>query len=130
MPSQSTHLTPRQHLGARGEDRAAAALIAAGYQIVARDVRVSRWQIDILAEEGEDLVIVEVKTRRGQTSGTPAEAVTTTKQRNLIAAAQTWLEHANTPDRPFRIDVVAIALLPGGLPQVEIIRHAVGELAL
>ncbi len=130
MPAKLTHLTSRQHLGARGEDRAASALIAAGYQIVARDVRVSRWQIDILAEEGDDLVIVEVKTRRGQANGTPAEAVTTAKQRHLIAAAQTWLENANTPDRSFRIDVVAIALLPGNLPQVEIIRHAVGEIAL
>jgi Holliday junction resolvase-like predicted endonuclease len=58
MPSRRN---ARQLLGTQGEKRAAEALQAAGYVIVASDVRVGRLQIDHVAEEGGDLVFVKTK---------------------------------------------------------------------
>jgi len=116
--------TARQLLGARGEQLAADALIAAGYRVIRPDLRMKSGQIDILAEQGDDLVFVEVKTRRGIAFGTPAEAVTATKQRHLIAAAQEYLASIDALDRSWRIDVVSV-LLTTGAPQIEIIPYAV-----
>ncbi|MBA3823499.1 MAG: YraN family protein [Ktedonobacterales bacterium] len=104
---------------------AAAALERAGYRILLpRGLRTPSGQIDLLAEEGGDLVFVEVKTRRATTYGTPAEAVNATKQRHLITAALEYLAAQGQLDRPWRIDVVAILLASHG-PEIEIIRHAV-----
>lgn len=116
--------TARQHLGARGEQMAADALIRAGYRIITPDARQASGQIDIVAEEGDTIVFVEVKTRRSTAFGTPAEAITPAKQRHLIAAAQEYLAVHSWLDRPWRIDVVGI-LLTKGPPQIEIIRNAV-----
>ena len=118
--------TARQQLGARGEQMAADALIRAGYRIITPDARQASGQIDIVAEEGDTIVFVEVKTRRSTSYGTPAEAITPAKQRHLIAAAQEYLAARDWLDRAWRIDVVGI-LLTQGPPQIEIIRHAVGE---
>ena len=120
------HPTPRQRLGARGEQMAAQALAAAGYRIITPDMRNKGGQIDIVAEESGDLVFVEVKTRRSTAYGVPAEAVTRAKQRHLIAAAQEYLAQHDALDRSWRIDVVSI-LLRDGAPEIEIIRHAVAE---
>lgn len=126
MPKKTTTKSPtvRQQLGARGEMIAAEALSAAGYRVIQVDVRVPGSQIDILAEEGGDLVFVEVKTRRSLAFGTPAEAVNAAKQRHLIAGALAYLDLHAMADRSWRIDVVSI-LLTSGPPEIEIIRHAV-----
>ena len=121
---QKPHPTARQKLGARGEQLAATALLAAGYLIILPDARMPSGQIDLVAEEGGDIVFVEVKTRRSVGYGTPAEAVNATKQRHLIAAAQEYLAQHDRLDHPWRIDVVCI-LLRAGPPEIEIIRHAV-----
>lgn len=119
----------RQRLGKSSEDQAAEALVEAGYRVLAHDVRVGRMQIDLLAEEGGDLVFIEVKTRRSIAFGTPAEAVTMTKRKHLIVAAQAYLQREAMPDRAWRIDVVSITLARGERPQIEIIRHAVEDIA-
>jgi putative endonuclease len=115
----------RKALGAAGERLAAARLQAAGYVIRAMNYRCAVGEVDIIAEEGGDIVFVEVKTRRGVAFGLPEEAVTPAKQRKLIAAAQTYLEEAETPEASWRIDVVGVALsVAGKLEEVRIYRHA------
>ena len=80
-----------------------------------------------MAEEGGDVVFVEVKTRRGTAYGLPEEAVTPAKQRKLIAAAQTYLEATGQPEASWRVDVVAVALSAAGkVEEVRIHRHAIG----
>ncbi len=116
--------TARQQLGARGERLAAEALVRAGYHAIQPDVRMPSGQIDLVAEEGGDLVFIEVKTRRSTAYGVPAEAVNAPKQRHLVAAAQEYLAQHGQLDHPWRIDVVSI-LLTHGPPAIEIIRHAV-----
>ena len=105
----------RQSLGREGEARAARYLEARGYQIVARNVRAERVEIDLVAIDGRRLVFVEVKTRRADgRSGMgrhthAAEAVDPRKQARLRRGAMAWLDA--TPEiaratRGLRFDVV------------------------
>ncbi|MBK7948590.1 MAG: YraN family protein [Deltaproteobacteria bacterium] len=107
----------RASLGRRGEDAAAHHLAARGYQIIARNVRVDRVELDLIARRGDAIVFVEVKTRRGVRHGQAAEAVDARKQRRLRHGAQAWL--ATRPAeaqgaRRHRFDVVTCLLLEDG----------------
>ncbi|MFO0691470.1 MAG: YraN family protein [Myxococcota bacterium] len=109
MPDESD----RAALGRRGENAAADHLAARGYQIVARNVRVDRVELDLIARRGETIVFVEVKSRRGVGHGLAAEAVDARKQRRLRHGALAWL--ATRPAeargaRRHRFDVVTCVL--------------------
>ena len=105
----------RQSLGREGEHRAADYLEARGYRIVARNVRASRVEIDLIAQQGGTLAFIEVKTRRATDPSLPgehgraAEAVDERKQARLRHGAQAWLtEHPleRRRARRVRFDVV------------------------
>ncbi|SRR5579885_2713179 len=116
----------RRRLGNAGERLAAERLRQAGYIIRMLNYRCPAGEIDIVAEEGGDIVFVEVKTRRGDAYGLPEEAVTPAKQRKLIAAAQTYLEANGCAHASWRADVVAVALTSAGkLQEVRLYRHAI-----
>jgi len=118
----------RKRLGAAGERLAAEQLRQAGYLIQTMNYRCRAGEVDIVAEEGGDLVFVEVKTRRGTAYGLPEEAVTPAKQQKLVAAAQTYLAAHGQEEASWRVDVVAIALTKSGqLQEVRIVRHALEE---
>lgn len=110
--------------GDRGEALAAAFLEAAGYEIVERNLRQRHDEIDIIAREGGDWVFVEVKTRRSM-YGTAAAAVTPAKVRRMARGAAAYLRQRGLETEPMRFDVVAIAWVAGGEPEVEILRDAV-----
>jgi putative endonuclease len=101
-------------LGQRGEDAAAKYLRRLGYKIVARSARTNprrrnSGEIDIVAVDGEQIVIVEVKTRSSHDKGHPAEAVDAEKQRRITNAALTFLKrHDLLNDYSSRFDVVAV----------------------
>jgi len=117
----------RRDLGAFGERVAAAHLEAKGYRIRARNFRCREGEIDIVAEDGDCLVFVEVRTRRGDAFGTPAESVTVAKERRLLTVARAYLqEHPDAlPDQ--RIDVVAVELSRGRLLAVQHIEGAIAD---
>ncbi|HEU5368064.1 MAG TPA: YraN family protein [Ktedonobacterales bacterium] len=116
----------RKRLGNAGERLAAERLRQAGYTVRMLNYRCPAGEIDIVAEEGGDIVFVEVKTRRGDAYGLPEEAVTPAKQRKLIAAAQTYLEANGCAHASWRVDVVAVALTSAGrLQEVRMHRHAI-----
>jgi putative endonuclease len=99
----------RKRLGDWGEGLAANYLQNAGYRIVAAKWRSPHGEIDLIARDGDTLVFVEVKTRRGRLFGAPEEAVTAHKQQKLTLLAQQYmLDH--DLDSPWRIDVVAVEL--------------------
>ena len=98
-------------LGKWGEQRAAEELQRAGMTVLERNWRCSLGEIDIVAVDGSDLVIVEVKTRRDDLRGSAASAVTPAKLARLRTLARQWL--ASRPPsasryRAVRIDVIAI----------------------
>jgi putative endonuclease len=99
----------RQKLGAWGEKVAATHLEAQGYRITARNWRCSQGEIDLIAKAGEELVFVEVKTRRGRAAGFPEEGLTPAKQRKLMKLAQ-WYVAEHDLDVDWRIDLVAVEL--------------------
>ena len=103
----------RRKLGDAGEEAAARFLVARGYVVLARNYRCSAGEIDLVCRDGETLVFVEVKTRRGVAFGIPEEAVTARKLARLAAAGQHYLQ-GQSPETDWRIDVVAIELDPSG----------------
>ena len=116
----------RQGLGRTGEHMAAETLIEQGYRILERNFRCRHGEIDLVAEHQQDLVFVEVKTRRGDIFGRPEEAVNLHKQRKLVEVATYYLDLHACPDRPWRIDVVAVQLSKvGKLEEIRVYRHAI-----
>lgn len=103
----------RQRSGRAAEQTASAHLEGCGYRILGRNVRVGRGELDIIARRGTTLVFVEVKARRSAACGTPEEAVTPWKQRQVARLAQIWLLSRPGLQRAvgeIRFDVVAIDL--------------------
>jgi len=108
----------KDQLGIDGEDLAARHLVAAGFAIVRRNWRCPSGEIDIIARDGGDLVIVEVKTRSSSGYGGPVEAVNYRKQRKLRELATLWL-HENPHRGSVRFDVISVVYPKSGFPQLE-----------
>ncbi len=109
--------------GRAGEDAAAAYLEAHGAAVLARNVRYRNGEIDLVVDDAGTTAFVEVKRRKNDARGTPAEAVTSKKRGRVIRAARRWLvenpERART--REVRFDVIAIQ---DDSPAVEWLRGA------
>lgn len=115
----------RLAIGRWGEDVAARYLAQQGYRIVERNYRTPAGELDIIAQDGEALVFVEVKTRRTSTFGPPQAAVTPAKAAHIIAAAQHYLLDTAYAAGDWRIDVVAVYGHPRTKPDITLIRNAV-----
>ncbi len=95
-------------LGERGEAIAARYLRRRRFRIIGRGVRTGLGELDLVAVDGRTVVFVEVKTRRSDQYGSPAEAVDLKKQRRLTRLAVTYLKRHGLLEYPARFDVVAI----------------------
>ena len=116
--------TTRRQLGDAGEDLAASALKRQGYKILERNYLTPLGEIDLIARQGKVLVIIEVKTRRGERFGAPQEAVSAAKQNRLRRLADYYLKQKRLgADVLVRFDVVGITVNDQG-PQIEIIQNA------
>jgi putative endonuclease len=110
-------------LGRYGEDLAARHLADAGLAILERNYRCESGEIDIVARDGDVLVVCEVKTRSGLRFGAPLEAVTATKARRLRVLASRWLsDHRGIRPKTVRFDVVGVLRPDDGSPRVEHVR--------
>ncbi|WP_412736942.1 YraN family protein [Krasilnikovia sp. MM14-A1259] len=116
--------TQRRAVGAYGERLAERYLTAQGLVVLARNWRCADGEVDLILRDGDDVVFCEVKTRRGTSHGTPAEAVGPTKVRRLRRLAAQWLAQGALRPRGVRFDVVAVAPQPRGASHVEHIRAA------
>jgi putative endonuclease len=120
-------MTARQALGGFGERLARAHLEAKGYRVIDRNFRTRECEIDLIARDGDEVVFVEVRTRRGAYEGMAALSVTRGKQRKLRNAVEHYAEaHPEIAGAPLRIDVVAIELdKDGKLREITHIEDAV-----
>ncbi len=110
-------------LGKIGEDLAVDYLIKKGYQILERNWRSGHKEIDIIALNDDDvLIIVEVKTRKSDDFGEPDIAVGITKQRMLIWAADAYVRYKNL-DVDVRFDIISI-VISDAEPEIEHIEDA------
>lgn len=84
-------------------------LEARGWETVAHRFRAGRVEIDIVARRGRLVAFIEVKVRRGAAFGSPFEAVTGAKRREIVKAARAWMDRFGRPGDVYRFDCVGIA---------------------
>ncbi|WP_062202982.1 YraN family protein [Demequina salsinemoris] len=118
-------MAAKDAVGRYGEDLVVRRLAERGWVVLARNWRCREGEIDIVATEGDALVVVEVKTRRGASMGAPQEAVTVRKLARLRRLAAAWLAAQDRRWPEVRIDVVAVTLPRAGAARLEHLR-AVG----
>lgn len=110
-------------VGRYGEDVAEKHVLAAGWRVLDRNWRCRDGEIDLVGLDGDELVVVEVKTRRSTAYGHPAEAVTRLKLARVRRLAAAWLADHDVRPSSVRVDVIAVLLPRSGAPVVE---HLVG----
>ncbi len=101
----------------RGEDAAARFLKRAGYRILDRNVRLVRNEIDLIAQDGDTIVFVEVRTRATLDDVPPEDTIGPVKQAHLRQAARHYLMRHGR-EHYYRFDVVAIIMPERGKPVI------------
>ncbi|MEI7896905.1 MAG: YraN family protein [bacterium] len=107
-------------LGKAGEALALTLLESKGYLILEKNWKYGREEIDIIARDGNFIVIVEVKTRSSNTYAEPEAAVNRSKQRILIRAANAYVNYRRQYG-DVRFDIITVLVRPEG----EEINHIV-----
>lgn len=101
-----------QATGRHGEDLAHRYLRRLGYFVVARNYRARSGvaELDLIAWDGDKLVIVEVKTRSSDEFGAPDRAMDAVKRQHLFRAGSEYCRRAGVPWEQARFDVVSVTL--------------------
>ena len=123
-------VSSRASLGQWGERQARLYLEAAGCAVVTANFRCRAGEIDIVAIDGDELVFVEVKTRRGDAYGLAEESISPVRAERLAVVAEEFLQSRSAfpydSETPWRIDLVCVNLdRSGKLLSVNHIKHAV-----
>ena len=111
--------TARQALGAYGERVAARHLAERGLVVLDRNWRCPEGELDLVLRDGEVLVAAEVKTRRGDSCGTPHEAVDSVRLERLHRLVWRWAEEHDVHPDEVRVDLVAVQRPRRGAAVVE-----------
>lgn len=98
----------RQRQGLAAEEQAIRYLLSRGWNVLAHRWRAGRAEVDIVARRGALVTFVEVKARRGSGFGSPFEAITGAKRRELVKAARVWIDRHGIPSDIYRFDVIAL----------------------
>lgn len=99
---------PRHRRGFAGEEQAIRYLQAVGWEVVSHRFRVGRIELDLVARRGHLVAFFEVKTRRGAAFGSPFEAVTGAKRREIVKAARVWMDRYGRSGDVYRFDCIGI----------------------
>ncbi len=118
-------MAAKDELGWRGEDLAVDHLVRLGYRILDRNWRCPVGEIDIVAAEGRELVVVEVKTRAGRRFGDPLESVDDRKLTRLCVLAGQWRRtHPVHRLVRTRIDLIGVVAARHAVPVIDHLRAA------
>ena len=109
-------------VGAYGEQVAVDYLVRQGMRLLDRNWRRPGGELDAVFRDGDTLVVVEVKTRRGGRFGSPVEAVGPAKVTRLRRLAAQWLAEHRVNPCEVRFDVVSVRAQPRGAARVEHLR--------
>ena len=116
--------TYQQSIGQRAEDIAAEFLCAQGLVILERNYRRRLGELDIVARDGDVLVIAEVRTRASDRYGGAAASVNGRKQQRLVrATAQLLQQRKDFSHLRVRFDVLAVSEISAGSPRVQWLQH-------
>lgn len=110
-------------LGIKGENLATKFLKKKGYRIIARNYKTPIGEIDIIAQDGNTIVFVEVKTRADELFGHPFEAVNKRKRKKLKDLALLYLKRQGK-EYPLRFDILSILYRDDGKKEIEHIKDA------
>jgi len=113
----------RLDLGRLGEDLALKKIRSLGYKCIARNYRCPLGEVDLVARDGDTLVFIEIKTRRGRSLGYAKESITKGKRRQLSKVALAYMKSHGVADARSRFDVVAVHIR-GGITEIEVVRNA------
>lgn len=100
-------MAAHNELGKEGESEAIRFLEAQGYRIRHRNWRSGQKELDIVAEHQDELVVVEVRTRRNRQYGTPEESINEAKIRRIVSSADAYLRKFGI-DMPVRFDIISV----------------------
>jgi putative endonuclease len=98
----------RHRHGLAAENQAIRYLQSRGWEIAAHRFRVGRIEIDLVVRRGSLVAFVEVKARRGEAFGSPLEAITGAKRREIVKAARMWVDRCGKPSDIYRFDCIAL----------------------
>jgi len=116
--------TRKQRVGVWGENEAADFLSNLGYEIITRNVRTPRGEIDIIVKLDEVTIFVEVRTLTSSRIAHPEETITHRKQSRMLAAVEDYAQSHEIDHR--QIDAISIEGKPGGKPLITHFENAIG----
>lgn len=102
---------PRRLFGTAVEEHVAEHLVRQGYRVLARQYKSPFGEIDLICQDGDEVVFVEVKARTSGAYGYPEQSVHLGKLRKIVRSAQAFMQK-RPPDEPWRVDVVAVETTP------------------
>jgi putative endonuclease len=110
-------------LGKSGEQAAVNFLKKQGYKILGCNYRSELGEIDIIASDKDTICFIEVKTRHSDRFGSPFEAISKSKQRQISKAALKFLKENRLLDKRARFDVVSVMYIDE-IPKLDLIKDA------
>jgi putative endonuclease len=102
-------LDARQELGRRGEELAAALIESSGWWVAERNYNLGGGEVDIVAERGDEIIFVEVRTVATRYLATPAVTVNWRKQQFVVRGARRYILERGRENRHVRFDIVAVS---------------------
>ncbi len=109
-------------LGRYGEELAVRHVEADGFVVLERNWRCDIGEVDIVARDGDVLVVCEVKTRSSLAYGSPFEAVTQRKLHRLERLGIRWMRERGIRPRSMRVDVISVLRPSSGRTVIEHVR--------
>jgi putative endonuclease len=113
----------RLDLGLLGEKFALKKVKGLGYKLIEKNYRCALGEIDLIAKDGDCLVFIEIKTRKGASIGYAKEAVDQKKMKQISKAALTYMKANDCCDAKSRFDVIAVSI-EGNRKEIEVIKNA------
>lgn len=115
----------KRRTGWRGaEDLAADYLRRQGYRILHRNLRLDRFELDIVARKQDTVVFVEVRSRTDDEISAPEETILYTKRQHLRAAARRYMARHREPEMNYRFDVIGVVTPGDGDARINHIKYA------
>jgi putative endonuclease len=118
---------PDRTRGQEAEDIAARYLQAKGYTILERNWKCRRGELDLIARQGDHLIIVEVKSARADDAYSAATRVGLQKQRKLCLLTEAYMKQRHWLGQAVRMDVVEVTFQQGGDPVIRHFENAVSD---
>lgn len=114
----------RIQLGQKGEQLAWDYLVKKGYRILDKNYRCRLGEIDVVAEKGRRITVIEIRTCSGERFGRPEESIGAVKQRKLVRLAEWYLKDKKKMGCRVSFDVVAVTFRGNEFQEIRLIENA------